>query len=248
MKAKIGDKFGKLEIISDSPKNNRKETMWCCKCECGKIKNIKQYNLIKGKTKSCGCVKTGTQRRNKHKIGKYNDYLEITKIEWSEKYRCPLLHYKCICGNIGKSHKRLRTSCGCMQKRVDFGYHQEIRQSYWNSIISQAKQRNFDFSITIEYIWELFIRQNRKCKLTGVEIFFNGCDTGKSLRTASLDRIDSNKGYVEGNVQWVHKKVNKLKMDLEEKELLYWSKLIYEQSCMSDFQISGEQSYCSSTG
>lgn len=27
----------------------------------------------------------------------------------------------------------------------------------------------------------------------------------------SLDRIDSNKGYVEGNVQWVHKDVNMMK-------------------------------------
>ena len=32
-------------------------------------------------------------------------------------------------------------------------------------------------------------------------------------RTASLDRIDSEKGYVAGNVHWVHKTVNKMKME-----------------------------------
>ena len=31
--------------------------------------------------------------------------------------------------------------------------------------------------------------------------------------TASLDRIDSSKGYIEGNVQWVHKSVNIMKCD-----------------------------------
>lgn len=33
--------------------------------------------------------------------------------------------------------------------------------------------------------------------------------------TASLDRIDGARGYVEGNVWWVHKDVNVMKMDLE---------------------------------
>jgi len=36
-----------------------------------------------------------------------------------------------------------------------------------------------------------------------------------SEKTASLDRIDSNyeKGYLRGNVQWVHKDINRLKMN-----------------------------------
>jgi hypothetical protein len=33
----------------------------------------------------------------------------------------------------------------------------------------------------------------------------------KSAHTASLDRIDSNKDYVEGNIQWVHKHLNLMK-------------------------------------
>lgn len=34
--------------------------------------------------------------------------------------------------------------------------------------------------------------------------------------TASLDRINSNAAYVTGNVQWVHKHINKMKNDLPE--------------------------------
>ena len=47
-------------------------------------------------------------------------------------------------------------------------------------------------------------------------------------RTASLDRIDSNKGYTIDNVQWVHKDINKMKMDLEEDVFIDNCKLIIE--------------------
>jgi len=65
------------------------------------------------------------------------------------------------------------------------------------------------FSITIEYAWDLFLKQNRKCAMSGMEINFAA--TGKDKFTASLDRIDSNEGYVDGNVQWVHKDINWMK-------------------------------------
>lgn len=35
--------------------------------------------------------------------------------------------------------------------------------------------------------------------------------------TASLDRIDNTKGYIPGNVQWVHKSVNFCKGTLKER-------------------------------
>lgn len=44
--------------------------------------------------------------------------------------------------------------------------------------------------------------------------------TGKKYNkltvTASLDRIDSNKGYNKENIQWVHKYINKMKMDFNQ--------------------------------
>jgi hypothetical protein len=29
---------------------------WVCKCDCGTIKTINGYSLIRGATKSCGCL------------------------------------------------------------------------------------------------------------------------------------------------------------------------------------------------
>lgn len=51
------------------------------------------------------------------------------------------------------------------------------------------------------------VSPNFCCNLTGLKLEF------KTLKkqTASLDRIDSTKGYVEGNVQWIHKDINLMK-------------------------------------
>ena len=76
-----------------------------------------------------------------------------------------------------------------------------------------ADLRNIEYSLTTEYLWKLFLEQNKKCKLSGIDICFppSGNVEHRSLMTASLDRIDSSKGYIEGNVQWVHKHINLMK-------------------------------------
>lgn len=40
------------------------------------------------------------------------------------------------------------------------------------------------------------------------------------LQTASLDRIDSSKGYVKNNVQWVHKTINIMKQAQSNEEFI----------------------------
>ena len=46
------------------------------------------------------------------------------------------------------------------------------------------------------------------------------------MTTASLDRIDSTKGYFIENVQWVHKYVNIMKWHTANQEFIEWCKLI----------------------
>lgn len=53
-----------------------------------------------------------------------------------------------------------------------------------------------------------------------------GHSTGET--TASLDRIDPRKDYVKGNVQWVHKDVNRIKQAFNEERLLEVCKAIIE--------------------
>lgn len=97
-----------------------------------------------------------------------------------------------------------------------FTGYEELHGSHWSKIKAGAKSRNLEFSITIKDAWDLFISQNRKCSLSGIELKFSPTAI-KKLTTASLDRIDSDKGYLLNNVQWIHKDINQMKMDLNEK-------------------------------
>lgn len=48
----------------------------------------------------------------------------------------------------------------------------------------------------------------------------------ENIQTASIDRIDNSKGYIVGNVQWVHKQVNFMKGTMKQKEFIKFCKLI----------------------
>lgn len=139
-------------------------------------------------------------------------------------------HYRytcqCECGNtcnVLLTHLRQgnTTSCGCDKtttgaRNVGWKGYKEISGTFWQHHIvrsatgDKGRRTPLELSISIKYAWELFIKQDKKCALSGLEIKFPDKQTDKSW-TASLDRIDSSKGYVEGNVQWVHKDVNIMK-------------------------------------
>lgn len=69
--------------------------------------------------------------------------------------------------------------------------------------------------ISYEYLLDLWESQKGCCALTGIPMVhvFN------SMKTISVDRIDSSKGYVPGNVQLVCKWVNLAKQDGSNKEM-----------------------------
>lgn len=117
--------------------------------------------------------------------------------------------------------KTYRTNFG---NKIKTGY-MDISGTFWGRLKSNAKQKGRTLDFNIEYIWELFIQQNRKCALSGITLNFsndlNNC-------TASLDRIDNNKSYVKGNVQWVHKTINLMKRTLDQSEFLSYCKIITE--------------------
>lgn len=110
-------------------------------------------------------------------------------------------------------------SCGCQRTSAGAEHVQwqgcgEISGHRWSQIrrrgLSTRKSRqNHQFAISIDYAWSLFLEQNGRCALSGMRIEFG--KTNNDETTASLDRIDSSIGYVRGNVQWVHKDVNRMK-------------------------------------
>lgn len=110
-----------------------------------------------------------------------------------------------------------RLKCSKKYRPNNWNGHELISGSYWNRIQTQAKNRNIIFNYKIEEAWKLYERQNKKCAYSGIDITFSKMKSGN---TASLDRIDSSKGYITGNVHWVHKDVNMMKRNFSEKYFL----------------------------
>ena len=69
----------------------------------------------------------------------------------------------------------------------------------------------------------LFETQERRCALTNVELVMT---RDRKQNSASLDRIDSTKGYVKGNLQWVHRDVNRMKSDFPQEDFLEWCRKV----------------------
>lgn len=132
----------------------------------------------------------------------------------------------CICPHCNKEFIRnisnllrdgYHQSCGCKVKEYKLGNksqcwtgYGEIPGNFYTKKIRSSKRRKILFNVSIEYLWDLFLKQNRQCALTGVKLYF-GPWSKPSLTNASIDRIDSSKGYIEGNVWWVHKDINYMK-------------------------------------
>lgn len=252
-KCEEGCRFGDLVIIKTwsetfSKKSPRKEKVCECKCDCNTIVIVKANALRHENKTSCGC-KDGRGCRSQCKIGEVYGNLTILKT-WSEKFnnhksKEKVCECKCDCGKtivvrakyLRSNHKK---SCGCLQylnnsKHHAWKGHEEISRSVWNNIKRGSKRRGrtIFFDISIDQAWDLFLKQKRKCAISGVEIKFsikNARYIEAKENSASLDRIDSSKGYTLDNVQWVHKTVNIMKMSLSQEEFITWCRIISNNS------------------
>jgi hypothetical protein len=89
---------------------------------------------------------------------------------------------------------------------------------------SSKKSSKKVWEISLENIYDLWISQDKKCKLTNVNIGWY--DLPKNKHSCSVDRIDSSKGYTIDNVQLVHKDVNLMKNYFEQNYFIEMCKLV----------------------
>ena len=114
----------------------------------------------------------------------------------------------------------------------NFGYH------FFDVVFKGAKKRNKTklkkpFTITREYLKEIFPYEDRRCPVLGIEFKVRD-GPGPAFNSASLDRIDNDKGYEIGNVIWVCNKVNQIKNYSTPDEIIkvgeFYKKLLEERS------------------
>jgi hypothetical protein len=138
-----------------------------------------------------------------------------------------LVSLLCDCGN---SHLRLlasvmqgcKYSCeACITKRAEEKYgnaesmNSVLLNRYWVKMVKHAAKRGIVVTTSKESLLSLMKAQGFKCALTGMPIGFPPDKHRPRWKSennkASLDRIDSAKGYEDGNIQWVVRELNMMK-------------------------------------
>ncbi len=147
--------------------------------------------------------------------------------------------------------QRYRQRPEVKERKREYAQRPEVREQmkkYRESIpgkLSDAKSRskkyNFEFNLTEEYLKSIY-PEDGMCPLLNIQL--NWDSDAKHPSKPSLDRIDNNKGYIKGNVQWVSWRANNLMKDASPDELLmlaqnykkvYDDALVAQQDRATDF-------------
>lgn len=85
-------------------------------------------------------------------------------------------------------------------------------------LLGSCKRRDKNTDVDLPYLKELWVKQNGKCSITGVDLVLK-TSYNKNYQ-ASLDRIDSSVGYVKGNLRYISVSANWLKNNLDDNHLM----------------------------
>ena len=202
-------------------------------CSLSSVKNkIRRLGLTRHPSKSRPAKETKPKRQRPGPDLLDKPFGQLTVVEriTPNMWRC-----RCSCGQhivaySSQLKKKVYVSCGCTRlargsKHQCWRGYGELSQKKYGIIKRGAHKhhnRKLEFSVSAEYLWNLFVSQDKKCALTKTPLSIN--------QEASLDRIDSSKGYIEGNVQWVHKDINTMKWAFPQNTFIEWCRLVTQNA------------------
>ena len=114
-----------------------------------------------------------------------------------------------------------------------------------------VRRRDKEIDIDLEYLKHVWEEQKGICPYTGLSLVLPTDSNIKTIHPtirASLDRIDSSKGYVRGNVQFISTSINYLKSDMSDletkrflKQISFFTSTFAEDKTISSSSINEEQ-------
>ena len=140
-------------------------------------------------------------------------------------FRRDRLKYKIACKSC------TITINGCIRKGGKYltipNYSDKRR--YFESYKRRAKGKGFEFTLTQEQAFKLYDSNCSYCGKDPEPKYLNGNNQSffGPFKASTIDRIDSNKGYVMGNVVPCCTMCNKAKLDNSLEDFLSWVNRVY---------------------
>jgi hypothetical protein len=128
-----------------------------------------------------------------------------------------------------KNSEHIKRRVTCYSESYVPRYNREI-DSRLKNLCTKAKGRTKEFSLVDQDVLDLWEKQNGQCAYTKLPLLA----TANQFNTVSLDRVDSSKGYVVGNVQLVCAAINKMKQEYTEELFVLLSHLVTQNNKLSE--------------
>lgn len=177
-------------------------TITCDQCGKEHLKPLSEYKRNKELERHNFCSRSCAAKYNSsHRSQKMIEYSN------SEKNKQHLL--------------KVNQSCNIYEK------FPERRFSYF---LRNCRKRFKECTITLNDLQEQWERQNGICPYSGISLVIPTYERNHNnlIYSASVDRIDSSKGYIPGNIQFVSTCINYMKNMMSDKDTKYVCKRIAE--------------------
>jgi len=140
--------------------------------------------------------------------------------------QCNLNYQKDYAKRLGEDYLVMRRRTKANLRKKDL-----IRYHIQEGIARYRAQTPGRGDLTTAFLVELWARQNGQCFLTGTPMIMGGIGNGRpNPSSASLDRLDPKKGYVQGNVAWCSYQANTSKGSRTLEEFYEFCELILERA------------------
>lgn len=155
------------------------------------------------------------------------------------------------CRGFLSAVERKATLCSCVECGVEFesqvrakrckscrnNMNLQISRSY--AMLHNNPEKYFKHALykkgreglTVQFMLDLLEKQDGKCAITKQQLTFIKIQgNGRVNTNASIDQIKPAAGYTEDNVQIVCDIVNRMKIDMDMEELMFWCQSILTHS------------------
>lgn len=126
-------------------------------------------------------------------------------------------------GNKEVGKKNLGKELGNKNRIKLYAGSKKDEYTPYKQFLRSAKKRYKEVDIDLEHLKKVWEEQKGICPFTGWELSLKRTNNPKQ---ASLDRIDSNKGYIKGNIRFIALIANYCKNNFSDEDVINFCKAV----------------------